>query len=100
MPLMAGSAPLQWRSSHKHHDAPLEWRAPSKDETTTLVTHLLFQVLVDPDAGVDRAGTQRADAELAAIVLHPRPPGAVNVRRRQPDIGRVGHDPGRQLAQH
>src|SRR6266498_3974113 len=32
------------------------------------VTHLLLQLLVDPHAGVDRAGTDRARAKLAGVV--------------------------------
>ena len=39
--------------------------------------HLLLQLLVEPDAGVDRAGPHRAGAQFAAVVLHPRPPGGV-----------------------
>ena len=53
------------------------------------VTHLLLQLLVDPDARIDRAGPHRAGAQLAAVVLHPRPPRRIDVGRRQPDIGRL-----------
>ena len=45
--------------------------------------HLLLQLLVDPDARVDRAGAHGAGAQLAAVVLHPRPPAGVDVGRGQ-----------------
>ena len=43
--------------------------------------HLLLQLLVDPDARVDRARALGAGAQLAAVVLHPRPPARCRRRR-------------------
>src|SRR4249919_241265 len=51
--------------------------------------HLLLEILVEPDAGVDRARADGAGAQLAAVILHPRPPGGEDVGRRQPDVGRL-----------
>src|SRR5262245_61421620 len=64
------------------------------------VAHLLLHLLVDPDAGVDRARALGADAQLALVVLHPRPPGAVDVGDWQPDIGRLVEDLDREDLEH
>src|SRR5580698_5124076 len=52
----AGSAPLQWRSSHDH-DAPLEWRAPSNE----LVEQCGFDHRPELHAQVARVGVVRLD---------------------------------------
>src|SRR5581483_9168061 len=66
----------------------------------TSVAHLLLEVLVDPDAGVDRAGAHGARAQLAVVVLHPGPPRRIDVRRRHPDVGRLVEDLARHLLEH
>src|SRR5688572_2697698 len=62
--------------------------------------HLLLHLLVDPDAGIDRAGTDRAGAQLALVVLHPRPPRRIDIGCGQPDVRRLLEDVRRHLAQH
>src|SRR5918994_2072660 len=64
------------------------------------IAQLLLQLLVDPHTGVDRAGTHRARAQLASVVLHPRPPRRVDVGRRQPDVRCEVEDLDGHLAQH
>src|SRR5581483_748001 len=64
------------------------------------IPHLLLHLLVDPDAGVDRPWPHRAGAQFAAVVLHPRPPGRVGVRRRQPEIRRLVDDLAGHFADH
>src|SRR5690606_18971348 len=59
--------------------------------------HLLLELLVDPDAGVDRARPHRPGAQLTAVVLHPRPPCRVLVGRRQPDVRRCLDDVAGEL---
>src|SRR5436190_5290522 len=68
--------------------------------SATSEAHLLLHLLVDPDPRVDRAGADRTCAQFAVVVLHPRPPRAEVVRRRQPDVRRLVEDLDRHLAQH
>src|SRR5262245_12307271 len=73
---------------------------PAGPRTCSSIAHLLFQLLVDPDAGVDRSRAYGAGTQLAIVVLHPRPPCREDVRRRQPDVGRPVQNLAGQLLQH
>src|ERR1700752_292863 len=64
----------------------------SRLRSRSSVAHLLFQVLVDPDAGVDWAGTYGAGAQFTVIVFHPGPPGREDMGGRQPDVGCLVQD--------
>src|SRR6476620_11404285 len=64
------------------------------------MAHLFLQILIDPDAGVDRSRADGTGAQLAGVILHPGPPGREDVGRRQPDIGRLVDDIAGDLADH
>jgi len=56
------------------------------------VAHLFLQILIDPDAGIDRARADGAGTQFTGVIFHPGPPGGEDVGRRQPDIGRLVDD--------
>src|SRR6516165_2586189 len=64
------------------------------------VAHLLLHLLVDPHAGIDRPRSHRAGAELARIVLHPRPPGGEDVGCWQPHIRGLVENLAGHLLEH
>src|SRR5882672_8002641 len=61
------------------------------------MAHLLLEILIDPDPGVDRSRTNGAGAQFAGVVLHPGPPRREDVGRGQQDIGRLVEDLARHL---
>src|SRR5882672_10962004 len=91
------------RSVRKRVVSPRTWSKGSVTVASQIRNsepHLLLQVLIDPDARVNRAGPIRACPQLAAVVLDPWPPSGIHIRRRQPDIRRLLQNLTRHFPDH